>query len=51
MVSSHHNIIQAEINDFIRDLNLSQTDSELLASRLQDWNLCEKSVKIRSLRI
>ncbi|GBL77811.1 hypothetical protein AVEN_153008-1 [Araneus ventricosus] len=48
MTCSHHEIKQAELNDLVRDLKLSQTDSELLGSRLQDWNLLEKGVKISS---
>lgn len=31
-----HLIIQSELNDLIRDLNLSKQKAELLASRLQE---------------
>src|SRR5678816_208039 len=50
MTCSHHEITQEELNDLVRDLKLSQTDSELLASRLQGWNLLEKGVNISSFR-
>ncbi|GBN14786.1 hypothetical protein AVEN_206983-1 [Araneus ventricosus] len=50
MTYSRHEITQAERNDLVRDLKLSQTDSELLGSRLQGWNLLEKGIKISSCR-
>ena len=34
-----HFITQEDLNDLVRDLNLSKDKSELLASRLQQWNL------------
>ena len=49
LMSSPHLIIQ-ELNDLVRDLNLSQTQQELLASQLQGSNLLEKGVKVTSYR-
>jgi hypothetical protein len=49
MATSHHLITQQELNNLITDLNLSQTQSEWLASRLQGWNLIE-NVKVTSFR-
>ena len=39
-------ITQIELNDLIRDLNLSKEKSEILGSRLQEWNLLVKETKI-----
>ena len=36
----------AELNDLVRDLGLSKKAAELLASRLQDRNLVDHSVKV-----
>jgi hypothetical protein len=41
-----HKINQAELNDLVRDLNLSKGQAELLASRLKGWNLLEKGTKM-----
>lgn len=41
---------QDELNDLIRDLNLSKEASELLASRLNDKNLLEQETKISFYR-
>ena len=41
-----HMINQADLNDVIRDLNLTKQQSELLCSRLKGWNLLEKDVRI-----
>lgn len=41
---------QTEINDLIRDLALPKWRSELLLSRLKEWNLLDESVKITSQR-
>ena len=35
-----------EMNDLIRDFNLSQRQAELLLSRLKEWNLVDKDVSI-----
>lgn len=45
-----HKITQNELSDLIRDLNLSKDKSEVLASRLQQWNLLESDVKISVYR-
>ena len=34
-----HLISQEDLNDLVQDLNLTKSNSELLASRLQQWNL------------
>lgn len=45
-----HLITQCDLNDLVRDLNLTKDLSELLASRLKGWNLLEKNVKVTSYR-
>ncbi|GBN35222.1 hypothetical protein AVEN_2897-1 [Araneus ventricosus] len=40
-----HLVAQPELNDLIRDLELPKSKSQLLGSRLQQWNLVEKVVK------
>lgn len=45
-----HKINQSELNDLVRDLNLSKSQSELLASRLKGWNMLEQGTKICSFR-
>lgn len=37
---------QDNLNDLVRDLNLSNTASELLASRLDDKNILEHGTKL-----
>jgi hypothetical protein len=37
--SSNHNGTEGELNNLIRDLKLPKNKAELLASRLQQWNL------------
>ena len=41
-----HRIIQEELNDLIRDLDLPKSKAELLGSRLQQWNLLKENVRI-----
>ena len=41
-----HLISQSELNDLVRDLNLSKIQAELLASRLRGWNLLQQGVKV-----
>lgn len=45
-----HFISQEELNDLIRDLDLPKTKAQLLGSRLQQWNLLQKGVKISTFR-
>ncbi|KAL4710975.1 hypothetical protein ACJJTC_017940 [Scirpophaga incertulas] len=45
--SEPHLIEQPELNDLVRDLNLSKQHAELLGSRLQQWNLLAKDTKIK----
>jgi len=41
---------QDELNDLVRDLELSKSKAKLLGSRLKQWNLLEKNVRISSFR-
>lgn len=41
---------QDEVNDLIRDLGLTKTNSEILMSRLKEWNLLESSCRVSSNR-
>ena len=43
-------ITQEDLNDLARDLYLSKQQSELLASRLKQWNLVQEDVRITSFR-
>ncbi|GBM19979.1 hypothetical protein AVEN_77904-1 [Araneus ventricosus] len=45
-----HLVTQPELNYLVRDLELLTSKSQLLGSRLQQWNLLEKGVKISSYR-
>ena len=45
-----HWITQEDLNDLARDLYLSKQQSELLASRLKQWNLVQEAVRITSFR-
>ena len=45
---SPHLITQQELNNLVRDLNLSYTLLELLASQLQGWDVLQKGVKVTS---
>jgi len=47
-----HILIQEELNDLVRDLELSKSKAELLGSRLKQWNLLggKKNVRISSFR-
>lgn len=40
--SEPHPLTQGDLNDLVRDLNLSKSNSELLASRLQQWSLLDR---------
>jgi len=48
--SSNHKITECEINDLIRDFELPKNKAELLATRLQRWNLLHNSVKETTFR-
>ena len=41
-----HQITQEELSDLIRDLDLPKSKTELLGSRLQQWNFLEENVRI-----
>jgi len=45
-----HILTQDELNDLIHNLELSKIKAELLGSRLKQWNLLEKNVRISSFR-
>jgi hypothetical protein len=45
-----HILTQDELNDLVRDLELSKNKAELLGSRLKQWNFLKKNVLISSLR-
>ena len=45
-----HWITQEDLNDLARDLYLSKEQSELLASRLKQWNLVQEDIRITSFR-
>ena len=45
-----HLIVQSELNDLIRDLNLSKDKAELLASRLKQWNLLSRDTSVTVYR-
>lgn len=48
--SEPHMITQSDLNDLVRDLSLTKGQSELLASRLQHWNLLQKDTKVSLYR-
>jgi hypothetical protein len=45
-----HLITQAEFYDLVRDLDLPKTKADPLGSRLQQWKLLEKGVKMSLYR-
>ena len=47
---SIHEITEGLLNDLIRDFELPKNKAELLASRLQLWNLLHHSVKVTTFR-
>src|SRR5215469_775294 len=49
-IDSRQTFSQSELNDLIRDLSLSKTSSELLASRLKEKNLLGKDARITFFR-
>ncbi|GBM36680.1 hypothetical protein AVEN_221950-1 [Araneus ventricosus] len=46
--SSPHKITSVELNNLVRDLEMSKTKAEIYASRLQQWNLLEENVRVTS---
>ncbi|GBM11025.1 hypothetical protein AVEN_1354-1 [Araneus ventricosus] len=44
--SSPQKITSVELNDLVRDLDLSESKSDILASRLRQWNLLEENVRV-----
>ncbi|UYV81448.1 hypothetical protein LAZ67_20001231 [Cordylochernes scorpioides] len=47
--SEPHLLTQGDMNDLVRDLDLSKKQSEPLGSRLKGWNLLHKGTKIHFL--
>jgi hypothetical protein len=45
-----HFVNQQELNDLVRDIKLSKNDAELLASRMRQWHLLNKDVRVCSFR-
>ncbi|UYV60728.1 hypothetical protein LAZ67_1002045 [Cordylochernes scorpioides] len=45
-LSEPHLLTQGDLNDLVRDLDLSKKQSELLGSRLKGWNLLYKGTKV-----
>ena len=45
-----HLINESELNDLVRNLDLSKVKAELLASRLKQWNLLQSGVKVCCFR-
>ena len=43
-------LTQDKLNDFVRDLQLSKSKTDLLGSRLKQWYLLEKNIRIYSFR-
>jgi hypothetical protein len=50
MSAEPHGISQNEFNDLVRDLELPKGKAELLASRLQQWNLLDDNMKVSAFR-
>jgi hypothetical protein len=49
-VPQPHILTQDELNDLVCDLEMSKSKTELLGSRLKQWNLLKKNVRISSFR-
>lgn len=48
--TQRHFVTNADFCDLIRDLNLSKRQSEILGSRLKQWNLVENDFRVTSTR-
>ena len=46
--SEPHLINESELNDLVRDLDLPKGKAELLASRLEQWNLLQSGINVCS---
>lgn len=46
MSSEPHLLDQGDLNDLVRDLNLSKQQAELLGSQLKGWSLLKKETKM-----
>jgi len=44
--SAPHLLTQGDLNDIVRDLNLSKTQAKLLGSRIKGWNLLRQDTKV-----
>jgi len=44
--SEPHLLTQGNLNDIVRDLNLSKKEAGLLGSRLKSWNLLRQDTKV-----
>lgn len=49
-VSDPHLVNASELNDLAKDMEISQRQSEILASRLKQWNLLEETVNVSCFR-
>jgi hypothetical protein len=49
-IKKPHLISQAELDDLVRDLTLSKEKSELLGSRLKEWNLLQRGATVAHFR-
>ena len=45
-----HILTQDEMDDLVRDFELSKREAKLLGSRLKQWNLLDRNVRISSFR-
>ena len=49
-IKKPHSISQAELDDLVRNLSLSKEKSELLGSRLKEWNLLQSGATVSHFR-